>query len=545
MARDLDSEVIVVGSGAAGCWAAKTLTEGGVRVLLMEAGPDPYRAGFFKATEGRNDLDARLTAARNGQHIQSLSGAFSKQTARFYVNDRENPYDTPHEAPYAWIRGRQLGGRLHTWARASLRMSPSELNFRDRKRVPDTMHWPLSYDELASYYDRVETLLGVCGNNDGLPNLPDGVFQTPPSSAPSNDELARRIKDKTGLKAVQNRVAQRAPGGVPEALIDALRTGRLRIQTGAVVRHLVTSARSGQVKGVGYHDRINGTYQEVSGKIVMLCASAFESVRILLNSTSTHHPDGIGGGSGQLGRYVCDHILVGRDGFAAGHYEELNRSVGYDPTLRSLDRFDFGNYNTLYLPDFTGKWGEDPTFPGGYGIQLGVLPPVWWALGFGEMVPRAENRVTLSKTRTDAWGIPSAHIDIRYGPEDLRMISHMNTSLDILADIAGVKAVNPPLVAQGSLRDGRIYRHFKDQITGDHGAYHPGSAIHETGGARMGNNPASSVVNPFCQCWDAQNVFVTDGACMVTPGFQNHTLTIMALAARASDYILRQYSVVS
>ena len=264
-------------------------------------------------------------------------------------------------------------------------------------------------------------------------------------------------------------------------------------------------------------------------------------MRILLNSANPLHPEGIGAGSGVLGRYVCDHVLFARDGVVAGDYADVNRRAGFDPRLAQQGAFDFGGYHTLYLPDFTGRWGPPPDFAGGYGIQCGVVPPVWWALAVGEMVPRRENRLSLSPSEVDAWGIPTAHIEVRRGPDEARMIRHMASTLDEMASAVGVSAIDPPLAAQGSARDLQLFRRLGSSVRGRDGAFHPGAAIHETGGARMGSDPGNSVLNAFCQCWEVPNLFVTDGACFVSSGFQNHTLTIMALTARACDYILRGY----
>ena len=534
-------DVIVVGSGASGCWAAKELTEGGCRVLLLEAGRDLDGDGEFSRTPKPLSVTDRLMAARDGQPVQARCPAFTHHVAHFYVDDRENPYSTPAGMPFLWIRGRQIGGRLHTWARASLRMSPSELDRRCPDRFGSDMRWPLGYDDLATYYDRVEKTLGVQGNQDGIPNVPDGEFRPPVPLAPSNREFAARLYSASGLTLIQNRLSSMSEYRIPTPLLLAHRTGKLRIRTDSVVRHVLIDRDTGRAEGIGYHDRLTGTYYEVRAKIVILCTSAFESVRILLNSANPHHPEGVGGSSGVLGRYVCDHVLFGRDGFAAGEYADLNRREGFDPRIPSRDPLDFGGYHSMYLPDFTTRWGPEVDFPGGYGIQCGVVPPIWWALAFGEMTPRWENRISLSPTKKDAWGIPAAHIEIRHGPDEVRMIRHIASAIDEIAAIAGVTAANPPLAAQGGQLDSFLFRLLRRKVLGRHGAFHPGAAIHETGGARMGTDPKNSVLNRFCQCWDVPNLFVTDGACFVSTGFQNHTLTIMALTARACDYILRGY----
>jgi choline dehydrogenase-like flavoprotein len=537
----LHSEVVVIGSGAAGSLAAKLLTEGGCDVLILEAGPARSFVPAETEVPRPTTVVERLGAARRGQTIQARAPAFTAQSAPFYVDDRDNPYVAPPDAPFLWFRGRQLGGRLHTWARVSLRMSPSELDRRDADRVPDEMRWPISYADLEPYYDRVEAELAVAGNLDGLPNVPDGRFRTPVPPAPSNMALAEKVARSTGQRLIRNRVAAMPAGPHPFGIADALRTGRLRIRTDAVVRHLLNHGTGDRVRAIGFHDRESGDYSEVTADVVVLAASAFESVRLLLNSASPRHPHGIGGGSGQLGRYVSDHVMVGRNGFAAGVYADLNHAAGFDPRAARQGQFDFGDYHSMYMPDFTGRWGPTPDFPGGYGIQCGVVPPVWWALAFGERRPRWEDQVTISDSVSDAWGIPAAHVAIRRGPDELRLIAHMTAAIEEIAAIAGVRIADPPLTAQSSQRDARLFARLKHTVVSPSGAFHLGAAIHESGGARMGPDPERSVVSPFCQCWEAPNLFVTDGACFVSPGFQNPTLTIMALTARACDYILRHY----
>ncbi len=531
-------DAIVVGSGAAGSWAAKELTEGGCRVLLLEAGGELDAEKDFSSPQQPANIGFRLRAAATGQSIQARSPSFAAHTRHLYVDDRRNPYSVPSGKPFLWIRGRQLGGRMHVWARTALRMSDSELRGEDRPGRPPEMHWPLSYRDLEPYYDKVERTLGVHGNRDGISNLPDGNYGAPIAIAPSNQRFARLLRERTGLTLVQNRVVRHSPRRLPLPLILARKTGRLDVRTDAVVSHLLIHRKSGQARGVGYYDRRSKAYREAFGKVVMLCASAFESVRILLNSACPRHPDGVGGSSGLLGRYLCDHLSWGCDGFCSSEYFETD-------SLRGPYRgepYDFAAYDSMILPDFCGRWGERPDFVGGYGVQCGVMPPIWWARAFGEMVPRFENRLTLSKRRRDAWGIPVAHIRVQHSDNEVRMLAHMKSSIRELAEIAGLTPAEPPLAFAGTRLERSLYRILKPVALQSNGAFHPGAAIHETGGARMGDDPQSSVLNPYCQCWDAPNVFVTDGSCFVTSGYQNHTLTIMALTVRACEHILKEFS---
>ncbi len=524
---------IVVGAGAAGGWAAKILTEGGLRVLLLDAGRNVDPVTDFPPPQRGNAIRSRLAALVHGQHIQARCISFGEATKHFYVNDRECPYVSPRKSPFLWFRGRQVGGRMHTWARSALRMSDHEFH-GDGTRGDG--QWPLRYDELAPFYDLVERTLGVHGTCSGLDSVPDGQFIAPPEMSPAELLLKQRLQEQTGLTLMHNRVVQHNPDRIPIPLQHALKTGRLTIQSNSVVSHLIFDQQSGSASGVAYIDRLTKRPAEVQAPVIVLCASALESVRLLLNSANKQHPQGVGGSSGVLGHYVCDHVSFGKGGRLSDDYRQVQQ--GFEPPKR--DPYDFGVYS-MYLPNFCGYWGAPPDFAGGYGFQIGCTPTHWWALGFGEMQPRFENRLVLSKRKKDAWGIPVADIDVRHSDNEERMVKHIANSIETLCKEVGLAA------QLGGHKAPRFYQRWiismlKSLVFTPSGAFWPGAAIHETGGARMGNDARSSVVNRYGQVWDVPNVFVTDGACFPSAGYQNHTLTIMALTARACDYIVRQYA---
>ncbi len=313
---------------------------------------------------------------------------------------------------------------------------------------------------------------------------------------------------------------------VPLPMRLALATGRLEIRTDAIVSRLLIDARSGKATGVEYIERLTKNMREVRGKVVVLCASAIESVRILLNSECAKHPSGVGGSGGNLGRYLCDHVAYAQTGRVA------ERDV--EPTPNE-DGFDFAVAG-LYIPSFCEK--ESRNFSGGYGIQvsIGRGRPMWSIGAFGEMQPRYENRVALDPTVKDAWGIPVAENRVQsfsrrrqYGcPHEANASRNCRR--------------RRPAGRQEPRRSLASLRLLRSQVLTNYGALWPGGAIHETGGARMGDKPENSVLNSYCQCWDADNVFVTDGACFVSPGFQNPTLTMMALTVRACQFIVREYA---
>ncbi len=509
-------DAIVVGSGAAGSWAVKELTEGGLKVVLLEAGRDLDIEHDFPAHANAQfgGIAPRAKAAIRGQPIQARCVAFSETTKQFYVNDKENPYTTSPGNKFLWFRGRQLGGRLHTWYRHAPRMSNYE--FKAASVRGDGIDWPLSYDDVAPYYDIVERTLGVHGEPAGIPNCPDGRFigsaKTTKVEETFRTQVERRLPD---VRVTYARKVRYDDGRVPLPVRLALATGRLDVRTDAVVSRLLIETQSGRATGVEYIERLTGNTQAVYGNVVVLCASTIESVRILQNSACAKHPSGVGGSSGNLGRYLCDHVVCTLVGKVPKRDAE--------PSL-SEDGFDFGNVG-LYIPSFCEKESKD--FPGGYGIQISIGRgmPRGALSAFGEMQPRYENHVSLDPLVKDAWGIPAARIACSYSQAEINMMAHMRQKL-------------PEIAAAGGMRVDKIL----NRVLRSSLPYHPGVAVHETGGARMGDRPENSVVNSYCQCWDADNVFVTDGACFVHSGFQNPTLTIMALTVRACRFIVRDYA---
>jgi choline dehydrogenase-like flavoprotein len=526
---ELTYDAVVVGSGASGSWAAKELTEGGLNVVLLEAGPNLDIAHDFPADAEVSvmGIAGRVKSAIQGQRVQVRCSSFSETTKQFYVSDRENPYTTAGGDKFLWFRGRQLGGRLHTWWRHAPRMSNYELKAASVRG--DGVDWPLSYEDLGPYYDIVERTLGVYGKSEGIPNCPDGQFIGPAKTTKVEEAFLANVEKRLpNVRVTYARKVKYDNKRIPLPVRLALATGRLEIRTDAVVSRLLTDARSGKATGVEYIDRLTKKTQAVHGKVVVLCASAIESVRILLNSKSAKHPSGVGGSSGHLGRYLCDHIAYTQ----AGKVSEGDVEIGLNE-----DGFDFAGTG-LYIPSFCEKESND--FPGGYGIQvaIGRGMPVWVMSAYGEMQPRYENHVSLDPKVKDAWGIPVARIECTHSRDDLNMVTHMKRTLPEIAAAGGLQAHNDLEVGRWNIP----FRLLRSLVLANNGALWPGGAIHETGGASMGDEPDNSVLNSYCQCWDADNVFVTDGACFVSSGFQNPTLTMMALTVRACRFIVGDYA---
>ncbi len=528
-------DVVVIGSGASGTYAAKELTERGMRVLLLEAGRDIHPDKDFPGREirDRGALD-RFEAALRGQHIQCRCTSFSAATRHFYVNDRQEPYVVPREKPFYWFRGRQLGGRLHVWARGALRMSDREFKAASHDGYGED--WPISYKDLAPYYDRVERFLGVHGMSDGRSNLPDGIFIPPLPVSPMEKAFKTLIKGKCPEREpVFARLVRHNRSRIPLPLLAAQRTGRLVVKTNLIVSQIIIDNDSGRAKGVLCVDRLSKTVTEVRGNIIVLCASTIESIRILLNSACEKHPLGLGNSSGTLGRFIFDHVMVSKVGFVGSKL--LDRyPLGTKP---EGDMYDFADVG-LYLPSFRNVKERHPKFIRGYGMscRIGMNSSRWWFLAFGEMLPRFENKVTLHPTKKDHWGIPAVRIECAYSSNEHAMIADMHGTM---SEMAETNDLNIRSIAEFQTGKYLLYRLYHPLIFRPNGAYYPGASIHEAGGARMGSDPKKSVLNRFNQCWDIKNLFVTDGACFVSSGFQNITLTIMALTSRACHYIAEEY----
>jgi choline dehydrogenase-like flavoprotein len=471
-------DAVVVGSGAAGGWAAKELCEGGLDTLVLEAGPalDGDR-DFPVPAPAERPLTSRLAAAAGGQRVQLRCGAFNRRTRTFFVNDRENPYEIASGSPFNWFRGRQVGGRLHLWARVMLRLQPEDL-----------AGWPLTYADLAPTYEVVEDFMEV---GDATLTRAEERFRSAVAGT---------------ARVLPVRLAGAGSQPVPKTLRAAAATGRLTLRPDAVVRRLAV----GDVTEVEYVDRRTRERRRARGRVVVLCASAFETVRILLAS-------GVGDSSGRLGRFVADHVMTGIAG----------PTVGDDPPLPPSDPYDLGSATGFHVPC------------GHFGIQGGIgRGGGWYMLAHGRMVARPDTRVTLHPRATDAWGVPVANIACAHAaPEHALAAAELRAMRDLAAR-AGLEV--RPLPVAGRVA-GLALRLAGRRVLLPSGAFVPGSAAHEVGGAGMGSDPASSVTDALGRLWDAPNVVVADGACFPAGCWQNVTLTIMALAARAARHVVEDF----
>lgn len=523
-------DAIVVGSGAAGGIAAKTLAESGLETLVVDAGPELDPATDFPAPRAGDRL-ARLRAALWSQPIQARGTSFKGYLRYLYVDDRDNPYAVPKGRPFYWIRGRQVGGRFVTWACLSPRFSDFEL--RAGSHDGHGEDWPLGYADLAPYYDKVETCLGLYGQADGLAQLPDGRYLAERELTAGELEFKRCVERRWPDRHVlQARLIRHRAVDLPLPLALAKETGNLSLRANAVVRRVTIDRQTGKATGVEYVDRLGRTTRHARGRLVFLCASAFESVRLLLNSACRPHPDGVGGRSGVLGRYITDHLFLVR----SGPLRRLDRHV---PPIEK-DPYDFGAVHGFYVPRFRNLSDREVDFRRGYGLcgAVGRTGRFWWVAAFGEMLPRPENRITLDPVRKDAWDVPVARIDCAHGGNDRALIADARQQVDEMTAEAGLR--RGPWWGEHRLRE-RIGR----KLFVENGVFQPGFASHELGGARMGREAGSSVLDPYCRCWDAENLLVTDGACFVSSGYQNPTLTIMALTVRAAEQAVADFDLIA
>ncbi len=545
-------DAIVVGSGITGGWAAKELTELGLRTLVLEAGPmivperdytehvPPYRMPY----RGWNDRKALEVE----QPVQKECYACDEMARKFFVNDNENPYTTPDDKPFLWIRGRQVGGRSIMWARQSYRLS--DLDFEANARDGIGVDWPIRYADLAPWYDHVEAFAGISGQAEGLPQLPDGVFLPPMEMTCVEREVQKAIADHFGdtrmMTIGRTAVLTRDHKGrsachycgpchrgcrtksyfssLNATLPAAEATGRMTLRPDSVVHSVIWDAAQGRVAGVRVIDRLSGETLEFFGTIVMLGASALESTRILLNSTSADFPDGLANSSGVLGRYLMDHTMsTGAKAKFPGwedHTFTGERPNGiYIPRFRNVTEpsADFIRGYGYQGWSWRIGWGRGAHMPGfGPDFKRQLMEPGEWEFelgAFGECLPREENYVELDPDRVDAWGIPALRIHCEWGENERLMMQDGAERAAEMLDAGGGTDIhlNTDLVA-------------------------PGLTIHEMGTARMGRDPATSVLNGFNQTWDAPNLFVIDGAAMASSACQNPSLTYMAMTARACHY---------
>jgi choline dehydrogenase-like flavoprotein len=543
-------DAIVVGSGISGGWAAKELTERGLKVLLLERGENiEHITGYTDALKAPWQLPHRgkiTNQVREEQVAATQSKFIHEAGSSFWVKESESPY--VQTKPFDWVRGYHVGGRSLMWGRQSYRWSPAdfEANLKDSIGVD----WPIRYEYIAPWYSYVEGFAGISGSLEGLPQLPDGNFLPPMELNCVEKDVAARIRSHyaDSRRLIIGRVANLTTShngrpncqyrskcdlGCPfgayfstqsSTLPAALKTGNLTLRPLSIVTQILYDRDSKKATGVEVLDTETKLTTTFNAKIIFLCASSMNSAWILMQSARNIWPNGLGSSSGELGHNIMDHhYRVGASGHVEG-FKDLylygRRANGfYIPRFRNLngDKRDYIRGFAYQGSASRSGWQRDVAELG-IGIELkeSLNEPGAWEIGmngFGEVLPRHSNKITVSKTKQDKWGLPVLDFDCALSDNEMRMRKDMIADAVEMLEIAGVTQVKPRS-----------------------DPYALGMGIHEMGPARMGRDPKTSVLNKHNQVWDAQNVFVTDGACMASSACVNPSLTYMALTARAADF---------
>lgn len=516
-ARDRGTaDVLIVGSGASGGMTAYTLTRIGIKCLMLDAGP-PVDFDRERGLKRVYELPYR-GFGRPGRfpHVTQAN----EFNANVWADEKENPYTYDAGDPYYWVRIRKIGGKTLMWGRASWRLSNYEFKCKDHDGFGE--NWPIGYNDLAPYYDRVEPLFRVAGRREGFVQIPDGVFLEDNSK---DSESIQRFIAAARRMNIPTTKPRRATGHLASSLNlllpDALNTGNLQIVPNAVVRQITTDRHTGLASGALFVDRRSRREYRVKARVVVVGASCLESTRLLLNS-------GLANSSGVLGRYLFDQIYVKNVVTAivpeACHGKagrNLMGGGGYIPRFRNVDKRE-KNFLRGYAYDFGSGGTPHPRYFPLYGEALQKELAAAANAGFsmttmGEVLPRYENHVRIDKDVKDAWGIPALHIRHKYTENEFEMAKDSMQVAEELCRGAGFEI---------------LARHAQ--------MVPPGESIHELGTCRMGDDRKTSVLNRFNQCHDIKNLFVVDGSAFVSGGSQNPTLTIAALAMRAAEYMAEQ-----
>lgn len=548
-----DYDAIVVGSGISGGWAAKELTEKGLKVLLLERGRDVRHIVDYKnATKAPWQFPHRGKKTRELIAQKSVAGRaqLSEFNSDFWVNDQDCPYK--EVKPFDWVRGYQVGGRSLMWGRQCYRWS--DLDFEANARDGIATDWPIRYQELAPWYDHVESFAGISGSMEGLPQLPDGKFLPPMELNCVEQAVASSIKSHfadrrrmiigrtanltqphngRGNCQYRDKCVLGCPFGAyfstqSSTLPAAVKTGNLTLRPFSIVTKVLYDKNAKKATGVEVLDAETHEVAEFRAKVIFLCASTFNSAWILMNSATDVWPEGLGSSCGELGHNVMDHhYRVGASGQVEGFDDRTvhgRRANGfYIPRFRNL-----GTETRSYTRGFGYQgsasrqgWERDVAELGiGAALKEALTEPGPWTIGmnaFGETLPYHENRAYLDKTTKDKWGLPVLAMDCEIKDNEKKMRRDMIDDAVEMLEAAGVKKIK------------------RMETT-----YTFGRGIHEMGTARMGRDSRSSVLNGHNQVWDSKNVFVTDGACMASSSCVNPSLTYMALTARAADFAVAE-----
>ena len=547
-------DAIVVGSGISGGWAAKELTEKGLRVIMLERGRNvEHVKDYVNATKAPWEYThrgGRTKAMEEAYPVLKRDYPLNEKNLGFWASDKDSPYTEVKR--FDWFRGYQVGGRSLMWGRQSYRLG--DLDFEANVKDGIAVDWPIRYADIKPWYDHVERHAGIAGSRENLPQLPDGEFQPAMPLNCAEELISGRLRQHFDgrRRIIPGRVAnltRALPGrgvcqhrgacwlGCPygayfstqsSTLPAAMATGRLTLRPFSIATEVLYDRNTKRATGVRVLDANTNQTIDFRARVVFLCASALNSTWLLMRSATDVWPGGLGSSSGELGHNLMDHhFRVGAEGKIDG----------------MEDKYIYGRRPTgFYIPRYRNVAGDKREYLRGFGYQGGAGRDGWsravaelgvggafkdamsrpggWEIGataFGEMLPNHANQVGIDDSKKDKWGLPVLKIDCAIGENEQRMRRDMVNDMAEMLEAAGVREIEK----------------F------DNG-YFPGMGIHEMGTARMGRDPKTSVLNGHNQVWDAQNVFVTDGACMTSAACQNPSLTYMALTARAADFAVAE-----
>ncbi|UUL82058.1 GMC family oxidoreductase [Sphingomonas qomolangmaensis] len=546
-------DAIVIGSGVSGGWAAKELTEKGLRVLMLDRGV-MVEHGEDYDYDGKPAFEIPARDAMPAKLIQSdyfiaKHGYVAPSTQKYYNNDRLNPYAYDEGDKFYWIRPGAVGGKSLIWGRWSFRWSPEDFEANKRENV--AIDWPIRYDDVAPWYDYVEKYIGVSGSRENLPQLADSVFQPPMQMNVAEKWLKQRLETTSpGRKLINTRLSNMTEDKPEQGrtkcqyrnqcgrgcsfgayfstqavtLPAARATGRLTLRANAMVTNLEYDATRKRVTGVRVVDTQTNQAEIIPAGLVFMCASAMASTQIMLNTRAAGSTKSVFDTSGTLGRYVMDHIFrVGVSGKIPGMTEfiEYGRRPGgvYIPRFRNVGGQEGVGFKRGY--GYQGSAQRSPMYPVGFGesMKQGMRGYAPWSFGmtaFGECLPYEDNRISLHPDKVDRFGMPLVRFDVTFRDNEMKMMTD-------------AREQGEEMLRKAGLTDVHSWR----------GEHVPGDAIHEMGGARMGADPRQSVVNKWGQAHDAANLFITDGAVMTSVSCVNPSLTFMALTARAVDHAVK------
>jgi choline dehydrogenase-like flavoprotein len=549
-------DAIVIGSGISGGWAAKELCEKGLKTLVIERGRNiehikdyPNYDKPISEFPHHGNIPAAL---RKANPLITKAAGYNETTEHFFIKDADHPY--VQEKPFDWIRGYQVGGKSLTWGRSCQRWS--DWDFSAPQRYGYGIDWPIRYADIAPWYSHVERFVGICGTKDGIESMPDGEFLPGYELNCVEENFRDTLKQKFGRHYITGRWAhiteptellkQQGRGqclnrnacmrgcpyggyfsSVTSTLPWAKRTGNLTLRPDAVVHSIIYDENLGKATGVRIIDAKTKEATEYFARVIFVNASALNSVLLLLHSTSNRFPQGLGNDSGALGKYIGFHnyrawMGAAFEGYADKYYKGMRPAECVIPNYRNLKKQDTDFLGGYVI--FSGAYRDRDYYqtPEGIGAAFkeSLSEPGAWKMYMymqGETLPKASNHVRLSKDRKDQWGIPLLVTSVDYDDNDDRMVRDFLQEGEAMFKAAG-----------------------GIDIQGGDNRQPPGLDIHEMGGARMGNDPATSVLNKWNQLHACKNVYVTDGACMTSTGNQSPSILYMAFAARAADHAVSE-----